>query len=358
MHDCFSDEVRETDNNKNQMEDFVYENLSMSVDIENFKVSFDLVSHVQNSLEHRVYGAGVLAKCPFHDDSIPSMMVNKDRWYCFSCGFGGDAIDYLIKTGAGRNLNDVLSKSGFASVVQSLPPKPKEKKIRTVCPPSESMIRIHHNALMSSPEKLEYILSRGVSVDSANKYMLGYGKPWPTSNKPPRYTIPIFDRNGSVITVKYRVDRDIDNSEEKYLSHPGSELYPFNTSILSDNEWVVFCGGQIDAILLNQYGIPAVSPPSEGVFKAEWAKMFVGKKVYVLLDNDNAGRCGTDKVTSIIPGAVPVYWPRCLKRGYDVNDAILDEGMGINGIIELLAGVERGKRAIDSWGDQCKRAQA
>lgn len=64
----------------------------------------------------RIYGGDELAKiliyfqlvcdimssdfnicCPFHDDPNPSMRItlNNGRWYCFGCGLGGDAYDFI-----------------------------------------------------------------------------------------------------------------------------------------------------------------------------------------------------------------------------------------------------------------------
>jgi len=225
---------------------------------------------------------------------------------------------------------------------------PKERK-RCSVSPNESIVKVHHKCLLSSKGKVPYLLSRGINEESIETYKLGYGKPYPSSKSLPRYTIPIFNQNDDLVTIKYRVDEEIDDSSEKYLSHPGSGLFLFNTSVLPDNDTIVFCGGQLDAILLSQHGIPSVAPPSEGIFRKEWSGLFDGKKVYVLLDNDKAGRSGTVKVSSLIRGSIPVYWPRGFKIGYDINDAILDYKVGINGIVKLLERVDRSKRAVDSW---------
>ena len=37
-----------------------------------------------------------LACCPFHDDSHPSMKIDKN-YHCFACGVGGDVIDYVSR---------------------------------------------------------------------------------------------------------------------------------------------------------------------------------------------------------------------------------------------------------------------
>jgi len=38
------------------------------------------------------------ALCPFHDEKSPSFTVNDDKqmWYCFGCGKGGNAIGFIM----------------------------------------------------------------------------------------------------------------------------------------------------------------------------------------------------------------------------------------------------------------------
>ncbi len=38
-----------------------------------------------------------MVKCPFHDDSNPSLKLNKDYFYCFGCGAAGDVIELVSR---------------------------------------------------------------------------------------------------------------------------------------------------------------------------------------------------------------------------------------------------------------------
>lgn len=58
----------------------------------------DIVRLVGEHVSLKKKGREHLGKCPFHDDHKPSMYVvpAKQIYHCFSCGAGGNAIDFLV----------------------------------------------------------------------------------------------------------------------------------------------------------------------------------------------------------------------------------------------------------------------
>lgn len=44
----------------------------------------------------RVNGRG-MARCPFHDDRRPSLLVDGGHFHCFACGAHGDCIDFAAR---------------------------------------------------------------------------------------------------------------------------------------------------------------------------------------------------------------------------------------------------------------------
>ena len=44
-------------------------------------------------------GGNLRGLCPFHAETTPSFNVDrvKNAWYCFGCGAGGDAIDFVMR---------------------------------------------------------------------------------------------------------------------------------------------------------------------------------------------------------------------------------------------------------------------
>ncbi|MGP1345620.1 MAG: DNA primase [Phycisphaerales bacterium] len=59
----------------------------------------DIADLVGEHLSLKPRGAEFVGLCPFHDDHTPSMAVvpRKGIFYCFSCGAGGNAIDFMMK---------------------------------------------------------------------------------------------------------------------------------------------------------------------------------------------------------------------------------------------------------------------
>lgn len=70
------------------------------VDIEALKATTDIASVLSRDVELRPSGRNFKARCPFHDDRTPSLVVYPEtkRWWCFACNEGGDAISYIRKS--------------------------------------------------------------------------------------------------------------------------------------------------------------------------------------------------------------------------------------------------------------------
>jgi DNA primase len=288
----------------------------------------NLVDFAKERVKWSRTGKGIMIECPFHDDSSPSMYVTPDYAYCFSCHRSFSPAQFLAKFGV--------------TVDAEIIPTRRDEPERPESRPSAKIIGVAHDALMHSPSKLAYLtVKRGISVDILREFMVGYLTPPFRKYTLPRYVFPAWNRTGELVTASYRQDPSIvypDSYPEnkKYVIHTGSKTMLYGAHMIGDSDWVVYCGGQIDALSLLQYGIPAVGAMGEGVFKAEWASMFHGKKTYILLDNDDAGKLGAIKASKVIPNATILEWPGWCPQKYDINAAINDKRLGIDGIKKIL----------------------
>ncbi len=77
-------------------------------------------------------GSAFKCCCPFHDDIEPSLNINfKDNlwlWNCFGCGFGGTAIDFIMKSenkDFKEAVNSLISENHTFPKIRFIPqPKP------------------------------------------------------------------------------------------------------------------------------------------------------------------------------------------------------------------------------------------
>ena len=58
----------------------------------------DIVEVIDRRVKLKKAGKNYSACCPFHDEKTPSFSVNPERqfYYCFGCGAGGNAIGFVM----------------------------------------------------------------------------------------------------------------------------------------------------------------------------------------------------------------------------------------------------------------------
>src|SRR5699024_12715629 len=68
--------------------------------VDDIRKNTDIVDIISQYLQLRKSGQNHFAHCPFHEDKTPSFSVNdqKQIFYCFSCGRGGNVFNFLKET--------------------------------------------------------------------------------------------------------------------------------------------------------------------------------------------------------------------------------------------------------------------
>lgn len=154
----------------------------------------------------------------------------------------------------------------------------------------------------------QYFQEHGISENS----LLKFGIHWDKN----RIVIPVTNSAGNFLYNKYRyLDFDENNPDSfKFSFDKGATATLFNSQALAAASSVFIVEGEIDCIRMDQEGLPAVTGTNGAVtFKQEWLPFFTGKKIYILLDNDSAGREGTAKILSLLPTAIPLSLPEGFK---------------------------------------------
>jgi len=128
----------------------------------------------------------------------------------------------------------------------------------------------------------DYWYKRLLTDKTIDRFRLGYFNGWST--------LPVYD-DGILKNIQLRRD------EPKKATIPyWSGISPalFNTSILKYVDTVYIAEGAVDAILLTQLRLPAISKNTGAEYwNVNWFTKFADTKhIYVVYDNDDAGRNG------------------------------------------------------------------
>lgn len=216
--------------------------------------------------------------CPFHNDSkhLPDAhgAVSDDgkTFKCFKCGSMSSIV--FLSGASGRNPNSVITfvANLFANKVEHI---------------SEELLSNWTELLFHSEEKLAVLHRKGLSDKSIRDFKLGL-------QAKGHIVIPVFDDTGTLIAMR----RYAPEMDPKYKGIAGSKgTCLFNSKVTQDNETVYITEGELKAIVLTQYGFPAVSGiAGAGKWEKHWNQLFKDKHVVVIYDTDSAGILGANKV--------------------------------------------------------------
>jgi DNA primase len=269
---------------------------------------------------------------PWRNENTPSLHVYDDgKWFDFGTGEGGDVIDFVGRYYFGSNYDpttqftDVIDRLSGLNIAplpaQTVRPTPEPIKQLSI---DLETILDWHDTMPKA--RREYWLKRGLFDKTIDEFFLGWdGK---------RYTIPALYRLVP-FGVKRRQSEIDDGIDAKYISATGSRAGLFNSDCLWTTDKVVICEGEIDAMLLNQWGFPAVtSTAGAGTFKEKWAELFLFvPNIWILYDNDDAGRKGEQLVHSILRRAKIIHYPQTIK---DCGELFEKDPQAVNWLYESL----------------------
>ena len=300
----------------------------------------DLVEVVGERIQLKKAGRNYTACCPFHQEKTPSFSVSPDKqfYYCFGCGAGGNAIGFVMD-------HDHL---GFPEAVETLARRagvevPREEGNRPAQPrqPAQSPLfgilqnacDFYGQALQGHPARqtaISYLSKRGISKDIAADFLLGYAPPgWdnllralggdslqekhlleagllaenPDSGRRydrfrDRIIFPIRDSRGRVIGFGGRVLGDDKpkylNSPETPVFHKGQELYGLYEARQHNRQLqdILVVEGYMDVIALAQQGLRNAVATLGTATTPEHIKRLlrIVPTITFCFDGDNAGR--------------------------------------------------------------------
>lgn len=191
-------------------------------------------------------------------------------------------------------------------------------------------IQADHHALLSNTEMLRHLMEdRRFNIEEIKRRLLGWveqgGFSW--------FSFPVFDAHGECKYKKLKKPPTAPDAQPKGKFHPEGSvtmLYPLNDFKKGD-DMIVLCEGEPDTIAARSLGLPAFCGTAGAqTFRVEWIEELregnERKKVFVLFDNDEAGKKGTEIVIALLSKYCPsweifsIAWSEGFMDKGDVTD--------------------------------------
>ncbi|MDR9874370.1 DNA primase [Pseudomonas allii] len=300
----------------------------------------DIVDVVSSRVQMKKAGKNYTACCPFHKEKTPSFSVSPDKqfYYCFGCGAGGNALGFIMDH---DNLDfpqavEELAKAAGMEIPREesgRPHKPRQPTDSPLYPLLTAAADFYRQALKSHPQRkaaVDYLKGRGLTGEIARDFGLGFAPPgWDNLYKHlssdtlqqkamidagllvenaetgkrydrfrDRVMFPIRDSRGRIIAFGGRVLGDDKpkylNSPETAVFHKGQELYGLFEARKNNRnlDEIIVVEGYMDVIALAQQGLRnAVATLGTATSEEHMKRLFrVVPSVLFCFDGDQAGR--------------------------------------------------------------------
>jgi DNA primase len=308
------------------------------------------------------HGANWVARCPWHADHTPSLVITpaKNLWHCLgACQVGGSVVDWEMR----------WAKVSFREAVERLRPLlpggdpgdlPNAVVSLDLDPAADdatllgAVVGFYHRTLPQSPEALGYLARRGLQDDAAiTHFQLGFANRTLAYQLPPKtlkagaairtrlqalgilresghehfngsLVVPIHDADGRVVGLYGRKIRDdLRPGTPVHLYLPGSHRAVWNARGLVGGSEVILCEALLDALtfwvaghraVTASYGVHGFTPHHRALLRD-----LRPSRVLVAYDRDDAGdQAATAHAAQLAADGIPSARVR-FPRGLDAN---------------------------------------
>lgn len=358
----------------------------------------DIVDVVGNYIRLKKSGSNFKALCPFHKEKTPSFMVSRERgiYKCFGCGASGNVFTFVMET----------QKVGFVEAVKTLASRVGMKVPAVVgTPGAGKKFERLYEALEFAAQQAEallwnskagagaraYIESRGLSVETAKEFRLGFADPsgtylvrkakglgvWdgliqvgavfegrggPRDMFRNRLIFPIQNVSGRVVGFG---GRSFDGSEPKYLNSresvvfkKGSLLYglPQAKRAFREAGGAILVEGYMDVLALHQAGFHNAVASAGTALTADQAAVLkrFADRVVIAFDGDEAGQRASRRSLEVLMTGGFEARVLALESGEDPDSVVRRNGAGafadmveaaLDAVAFLATGYETGRIA-------------
>ena len=303
--------------------------------VEEIRSKNDIVDVISSYVRLQKKGSSYFGLCPFHNEKSPSFSVSRQKqmYYCFGCGAGGNVFTFLMEY---ENYSFVEALKYLADRAGVELPEPeysgeakKRADTKAILLEINKAAAPYFYVQLLRPQgghALTYLKDRKLSDDTIKAFGLGYSNKYSDDlykylkskgykddmisqagliSIDEKYGVhdkfwnrvmfPIMDVNSRVIGFGGRVMGD---AKPKYLNSPETiifdksrNLYGLNRARKSRKPYFLLCEGYMDVISLHQAGFTnAVASLGTALTPGHAAliKRYVNE-VYLTYDSDEAG---------------------------------------------------------------------
>ncbi|SFR82013.1 DNA primase [Anaeromicropila populeti] len=303
--------------------------------VEEVREKNDIVDVISTFIKLNRRGSNYVGLCPFHNEKTPSFSVsqNKQMYYCFGCGAGGNVYTFIMEYEnytfpeavkyLAERVGIVLPEAEYSEEAK------RASDLRTRLFEVNKMAANYYYYQLTSEQgktALEYLRKRELKEETIKKFGLGYSTKY--SNDLYQYfksknyedsllrqtglftydeargvydkfwnrvMFPILDVNNKVIGFGGRV---MGEGAPKYLNSPETtvfdksrNLFGLNFARLSRKRSILLCEGYMDVIALQQAGFQNAVASLGTAFTFQQANLLkrYADEVFITYDSDKAG---------------------------------------------------------------------
>ena len=317
--------------------------------VEEVRTRTDIVDVISQYVNLQKKGSQYFGLCPFHNEKTGSFSVSpqKQMYYCFGCGAGGNVFSFLMNyenMTFKEAIEELAPKCGVTLPQREMTYQEKQRadKRSRLFEINKEAAGYYYKMLRSKDgeQAMAYFTKRELSQDTLHKFGLGCTSKYSDSLYKylrgkgyedeilkdcglitidekrgghdkfwNRAMFPIFDANGKVVAFGGRVMGD---GEPKYLNSPETEIFNKSKTLFglyfarkTRRQQFILCEGYMDVISLHQAGFDnAVASLGTALTEghAGMLKRYV-KDVYLSYDSDGAGQKAALRAIPILKNA-------------------------------------------------------
>jgi len=342
--------------------------------IDEIRDRIDIVHLISEYVALKKAGRNFIGLCPFHKEKTPSFSVRPDKqiFYCFGCGVGGNVFSFLMNINGmtfPEAVRYLAGKTGIALPDAQYHPRSAEQtteKEQVFLANKKAAQWFAQNLAAESAKSVRaYLEGRGMGREMIESFRLGYAPDGWSSLRNHfereklsadwvekagliikgkegsyydrfrgRLMIPIEDTEGRVIAFGGRV---LDQGEPKYLNSPespvyikGRHLYGLHKSkeFIRKAGHAILVEGYFDFLSLWSAGIhPVVASLGTALTKeqVDLLRRYT-QKVFITFDADTAGQKALVRSLELFLSADIDAWAVTLPSGCDPDSLVRTYG--------------------------------